>query len=87
MTANPTQFPVRPDRTIPIPMPAPLRLVDRDDNVWQPTGHFKAGELVLECPAPADPDDCGEGESHAWTLRDIERWFGPLRTAHEETAA
>lgn len=86
MTANPTQFPVRTDRTIPVPLPAPLRLVDRDGDEWQATGRFKASVPLLECPAPTDPDDCGEGESHAWTLTQVRAWFGPLRTTQEVAA-
>lgn len=76
---KPTDFPLVSERTIPIPPRPRLLLVDRQGDVWQPTGRFADGEAVLECPAPSDPDDCGEGEGHEWTLPQIAAWLGPLR--------
>lgn len=78
MNTNPTQFPLPSDRTITIPPRPRLLLVDRDDTAWWPTGRYVGGEAVLECVSPLDPDDCGEGESHDWTLPQIKRWFSPL---------
>lgn len=52
--------------------------VDRDGDVWVPNGHTADGELLLACPRPADPRDCGEGESYPWTLRLVQAGFGPL---------
>lgn len=52
--------------------------VDRDGDVWRATGHNEAGELLLACPEPRNPEDRGEGESFAWTLRSVRRSFGPL---------
>lgn len=66
----------------PIPLSdAPLpqaEFVDRDGDVWVPTGHTPDGELLLTCPQPHDPQDAGEGESFAWTLRLVQAGFGPL---------
>lgn len=52
--------------------------VDRDGDVWQATGYNAAGELLLACPEPHDPDDRGVGESFPWTLRSVRQSFGPL---------
>jgi hypothetical protein len=52
--------------------------VDRDGDVWVPNGHTPSGDLLLACPQPSNPEDCGEGESYAWTLRLVEAGFGPL---------
>ncbi|MFD4572053.1 hypothetical protein ACFWNK_02020 [Streptomyces sp. NPDC058417] len=60
---------------------APLpqtEFVDRDGDVWIASHHNARGELVLECPAPQDPADDGEGESYPWTLQQVQRAFGPL---------
>lgn len=65
---------------------APLpqtEFVDRDGDVWTATGHNGRGELLLACPEPHEVRDAGEGESFPWTLRTVQRAFGPLiaRTA------
>lgn len=62
------------------PQVAPLApsYVDRDGDVWVPNGHTSNGELLLACPQPQNPEDAGEGESFAWTLRLVEAGFGPL---------
>lgn len=52
--------------------------VDRDGDEWVPSGHTPAGELLLACPQPSNPEDAGEGESFAWTLSLVEAGFGPL---------
>jgi hypothetical protein len=52
--------------------------VDRDGDVWVPTGHTASGELLLACPEPINPEDRGEGESFPWTLRSVRLAFGPL---------
>jgi hypothetical protein len=51
---------------------------DSSGDVWVPTGYNTAGELVLACPNPQDPRDAGEGESHPWTLHEVQAGFGPL---------
>lgn len=59
--------------------PLPLtEFVDRDGDVWVATGHTPGGELLLACPQPSNPEDQGEGESFAWTLRLVQAGFGPL---------
>lgn len=65
---------------------APLpqtEFVDARGNVWVTDRTNAAGELVLSCPNPVNPDDCGEGESYPWTLHEVQAAFGPLiaRTA------
>jgi hypothetical protein len=65
---------------------APLpqtEFVDRDGDVWTAAGHNGRGELVLACLEPQDPRDAGEGDSHQWTLHEVQTAFGPLiaRTA------
>ncbi|RSS92510.1 hypothetical protein EF919_18435 [Streptomyces sp. WAC02707] len=67
--------PVYPLHSAPLPQPS---FVDARGNVWELAGHNKAGEQVLACPSPVDPEDAGEGESYPWTLREVERAFGPL---------
>lgn len=59
---------------------APLEqaFVDKDGDVWVPSGHTPDGQLLLSCPLPLDPEDAGEGESFAWTLPLVEAEFGPL---------
>ncbi len=52
--------------------------VDRDGDVWVPSGHTPSGELLLACPQPKDPEDAGAGESFAWTLGLVRAGFGPL---------
>jgi hypothetical protein len=52
--------------------------VDREGDVWVPNGHTASGELLLACPQPSNPEDCGEGESFAWTLGLVQAQFGPL---------
>ncbi|MFE2965567.1 hypothetical protein ACFXKC_18175 [Streptomyces sp. NPDC059340] len=58
--------------------PMEQAFVDKDGDVWVPNGHTPSGELLLACPQPLNPEDCGEGESYAWTLRLVEAGFGPL---------
>ena len=58
---------------------APQAWVDRDGDRWVASGRTPAGDVLLACPAPQDPEDAGEGESFAWTLRLVEAGFGPLR--------
>jgi hypothetical protein len=58
---------------------APQAFVDRDGDVWVPSGHTPDGEPLLACPQPSDPEDAGVGESFAWTLRLVEVGFGPLK--------
>lgn len=60
--------------------------VDNSDDVWQPTGHNEAGELLLSCPEPHNPEDRGEGASYLWTLREVQRSFGPLIARSAVTA-
>lgn len=57
--------------------------VDREGDVWVPSGHNVRGELVLACPQPQEERDAGEGESRPWTLHEVQQAFGPLmaRTA------
>jgi hypothetical protein len=57
---------------------APQAFVDKDGDVWVPSGRTPDGELLLSCPLPLDPEDAGEGESFAWTLPLVEAEFGPL---------
>ncbi|MGA5506868.1 hypothetical protein [Streptomyces umbrinus] len=52
--------------------------IDRDGDAWQPIGHNGAGELLLSCPQPSNPEDQGVGESFAWTLPLVQAQFGPL---------
>lgn len=59
------------------PLPRTV-FVDRDGDVWEATGHTPSGELLLSCPHPSNPEDAGEGESFAWTLRLVQAEFGPL---------
>ncbi|MFF8290468.1 hypothetical protein ACF068_14735 [Streptomyces sp. NPDC016309] len=80
----PTNIPTGDRRTRAVTgiiIPAqPVPLVDRDGDVWHPTGETTAdGEQVLHCPAPAAPEDQGDGPSFPWTLRALELAFGPLR--------
>ncbi|MDX3759281.1 hypothetical protein [Streptomyces sp. AK02-04a] len=76
-----------PVRVIPL-YEAPLAsvFVDRDGDVWVPSGHTSSGEVLLACPQPSNPEDAGEGESFAWTLRLVEAGFGPL-TARSAVSA
>lgn len=83
-----TTFSQTPDsgqiRVLPLhEAPQAQVFVDSSGDVWVGTGHTSAGELLLACPQPSDPEDQGEGESFAWTLRLVEAGFGPLtaRTA------
>jgi len=59
---------------------APLAsvFVDRDGDVWVPSGETESGEMRLVCPEPEAPGDQGEGASFPWTLRLVEAAFGPL---------
>ncbi|MFF3511592.1 hypothetical protein [Streptomyces sp. NPDC002573] len=58
--------------------PQAQAFVDREGDVWVGTGRTSNGELLLACPQPHNPEDAGEGESFAWTLRLVEAGFGPL---------
>lgn len=64
------------------PLPQ-IEFVDASGDVWVATGHNSGGELLLSCPQPKAPEDCGEGESFAWTYHLVQVAFGPLmaRTA------
>jgi hypothetical protein len=67
-------------RTVPLhraPLPRTV-FVDASGDVWEATGHNAAGELLLSCPQPHNPEDAGVGESFAWTLRLVQQAFGPL---------
>lgn len=84
MAVKPTDLPRRFDRSIPVwPVLESRPLVvwtDRAGDTWVPTTRTNAsGELVLECPAPQDEADQGDGESFAWTYRSVAAWFGPLQ--------
>lgn len=59
------------------PLPQTV-FVDREGDEWHATGHTPSGELLLACPQPRNPEDAGEGESFAWTLRLVQAAFGPL---------
>lgn len=52
--------------------------VDRDGDTWVPSGRTPSGDALVACPQPQDPEDAGEGDSFAWTLRLVEAGFGPL---------
>ncbi|MDX3074580.1 hypothetical protein [Streptomyces sp. MI02-7b] len=82
MTANPIDFPLFPDRSIPVPVPPPPavgeRFEDQGGDVWRVTEVRADGEALVACDEPIDVEDRGEGPSHAWTLRKVERRFGPL---------
>jgi hypothetical protein len=59
---------------------SPQAVVDRDGDVWVPTGRVATdGQPLMECPQPSDPEDAGVGESFAWTWRLVETAFGPLK--------
>ena len=53
--------------------------VDRDGDTWVANGRTPSGDLLVACPQPSNPEDAGEGESFAWTLRLVEAGFGPLK--------
>lgn len=59
--------------------PLAPQFVDREGDVWVGTGRNPGGELLLSCPQPRNPEDAGEGDGFAWTLRLVETEFGPLR--------
>jgi hypothetical protein len=72
--------PQNPPRVVSLhkaPLPG-TEFVDRNGDVWVPSGHTPSGELLLSCPQPKNPEDCGEGESFAWTYRLVQSAFGPL---------
>ncbi|MFK0018260.1 hypothetical protein [Streptomyces sp. NPDC090798] len=74
-------------RVLPLHEAPPASVfVDRDGDVWVPNGHTASGELLLACPQPLDPEDAGEGESFAWTLRLVDAGFGPLAVLPAVTA-
>lgn len=69
-----------PPRAIPLhkeTLPETV-FVDRDGDEWVPSGHTPAGELLLACPQPLNPEDAGVGEPFAWTLPLVQAGFGPL---------
>ncbi|MEJ8671926.1 hypothetical protein WKI71_36850 [Streptomyces sp. MS1.AVA.1] len=69
-----------PQRPVPLhkaTLPG-TEFVDSSGDVWQPAGHNGRGELVLACPSPQEQRDAGEGASYPWTLREVQRSFGPL---------
>lgn len=68
------------------PLPG-TEFVDRNGNVWVADRHNAAGELVLACPNPVNPEDAGEGESYPWTLREVQQAFGPLMARTAAVAA
>jgi hypothetical protein len=77
-----TSLQIPPIRQTPVslhkaPLPQTV-FVDAHGDVWEATGHTPAGELLLSCPQPHDPEDAGAGESFAWTLRLVQAAFGPL---------
>lgn len=80
------QTPVhRPQRPVPLhkaTLPQTV-FVDSSGDEWIPTGNAADGELMLSCPEPHEERDAGHGESHPWTLHEVQRAFGPLiaRTA------
>lgn len=59
---------------------SPQAVVDRDGDVWVPTGGTSDdGQPLMVCPQPQSPEDAGSGESFAWTWRLVETTFGPLK--------
>jgi hypothetical protein len=77
--------PARATEVVPLhKAPLPLSgFVDSTGDVWVPSGYTDKGELLLSCPQPQETRDAGEGDSHPWTLHDVQSAFGPLiaRTA------
>jgi hypothetical protein len=72
--------PAAPQRPMPLhkaTLPQ-TEFVDREGDVWVPSGTNGSGELLLACPEPHNPEDRGEGESFPWTLRSVQSSFGPL---------
>jgi len=71
---------IPPVRTVPLyKAPLPITVfVDASGDVWETAGHNAAGELLLSCPQPSNPEDAGVGESFAWTLALVQAAFGPL---------
>lgn len=65
----------------PVPLhqsPQAQSFIDSAGDTWVGTGRTSNGELLLSCPQPSNPEDAGEGDSFAWTLRLVEAGFGPL---------
>lgn len=52
--------------------------LDSSGDTWVGVGRTSSGDLLLACPQPSNPEDQGEGDSFAWTLRLVEAGFGPL---------
>lgn len=80
---KPTDIPTAERRPVlvtgvTVGFPIGMVLVDRDGDEWTVTGHASDGDVFVDCPAPADPGDQGEGRPRPWTLATVERWFGPL---------
>ncbi|MZE53777.1 hypothetical protein GTY86_35770 [Streptomyces sp. SID5770] len=83
MITSPTNIPSGDRRTVRValpPAPVALVLVDRDGDVWRQAGTTAAGEPLMVCDSPQNPEDRGEGESFPWTPEAIRAWFGPVRT-------
>ncbi|MFJ3536997.1 hypothetical protein ACIPQA_16190 [Streptomyces sp. NPDC090109] len=83
MITSPTNFPTGDRRTRLValpPAPVALVLVDRDGDVWRQAGTTAAGEPLMVCDSPQDPEEVGPGESYPWTPDAIGAWFGPVRT-------
>lgn len=68
------------------PLPS-TEFVDARGNVWVADRNNERGELVLACPHPVDPADCGDGESYPWTLHEVQAAFGPLIARSAAVAA
>lgn len=58
--------------------PPLTEFVDKDGDVWVPSGYNGRGELELICPNPQDPREDGEGEPRRWSLHGVQSAFGPL---------
>ena len=65
-------------RVVPLHQ-SPQAWVDREGDKWVASGRTPAGDVLVACPQPNNPEDQGHGESFAWTLRLVEAGFGPLR--------
>ncbi len=64
---------------LPLHLSPHAAFVDAEGDVWVGTGRTPAGDLLVSCPQPSNPEDAGEGDSFAWTLRLVETAFGPLK--------
>lgn len=83
----PTNFPSGDRRTVRValpagslpPVPVALVLVDCDGDVWRQAGVTEAGEPLMVCDSPQDPDEVGPGASNPWTPTAVRAWFSPVR--------